>query len=122
MLVKSLSGFLVLLVAVGLLAAQQAKDKDAKNAKEITAKIIKVDVDKQVITVTMEDGKKKDLNISQDTRIIGPGGNVSQARLKDNRLTPGAEIKLMMGADGKTVKQLQLLPRKGANKSPDKDK
>jgi hypothetical protein len=117
MLRRSVGAIIGLMVAVGVLAAQQAKDKDAKGGKEITAKVVKVDADKMVVTVTLEDGKKKDLKIGEDTKIVGPRGGVSTERLKDDRLKVGAEIKVTMSADGKTVKQIQLPIR---TKTPDK--
>jgi hypothetical protein len=87
MLRKSVGVVIGLLLAVGVLAAQ-TKDKDAKkDAKEIKAKVVKVDADKKMLTVTMDDGKRKDLMITDDTKILGPRGGVSKERLKDDRLT-----------------------------------
>jgi hypothetical protein len=116
MLRRSVGVVIGLLLAVGVLAAQ-TKDKDAKkDAKEIKAKVVKVDADKRMLTVTMDDGKKKDFMIAEDTKILGPRGGVSKERLKDDRLAVGAEITLVMGADGKTVKEVHLPVRKGADK------
>jgi hypothetical protein len=47
-----------------------------------------------------------ELKISDDTMIVGPRGGVSKERLMDDRLKAGAEIKVTMSADGKTVKQI----------------
>jgi hypothetical protein len=60
-----------------------------------------------VVWNTTHDGKKMDLKVDDDTKIVGPHGGVSKERLKDERLAPGAEIKVTM--DGKKVKQIQLL-------------
>jgi hypothetical protein len=114
MLRKSVGTIVGLLVVVGLVAAQQGKD--TKGGKEVTCKVTKVDADKKVVSVTTEDGKKMQLKISDDTKIVGPRGGVSDQRLKDDRLVAGAEIKVTMSADGKTVKQIQLPLRKPADK------
>ena len=108
MLRKSVGAIVGLLVMVGMVAAQQAKDKDAKGGKEITAKVTKVDAAKMIVSVTTDDGKKMELKVGDDTKIVGPRGGVSKERLKDDRLKAGAEIKVTMSADGKTVKQIQL--------------
>jgi len=107
---------LTLLIAVGLVAAQ-AKDAK-KDAKEIKAKVTKVDAAKSTVSVTTDDGKKMDLKIDEDTKIVGPRGGVSAERLKDDRLAPGAEIKIMM--DGKKVKQIELPMRKSDKKDEKK--
>jgi hypothetical protein len=116
MLRKSVGVVVGLVVAVSVLAAQ-TKDKDAKkDAKEFKAKVVKVDADKKILTVTLDDGKRKDFMIAEDTKILGPRGGVSKERLKDDRLAVGAEITLVMGADGKTVKEVRLPVGKGADK------
>src|SRR5262249_21726172 len=94
-----------LLLAAGLVAGQAKKE-----GKEIKVKVTKVDATKNTISVTTEDGKKMDLAVEEDTKIVGPRGGVSKNRLKDDRLVPGAEIKVTM--DGKKVKEIQLPVRK----------
>jgi hypothetical protein len=116
MLRKPVFAVLTLLIAVGLVAAQ-AKDAK-KDAKEIKAKVTKVDAAKSTVSVTTDDGKKMDLKIDEDTKIVGPRGGVSAERLKDDRLAPGAEIKIMM--DGKKVKQIELPMRKSDKKDEKK--
>ena len=113
MLRKPVLAVLGLLLAVGLVAAQ-AKDAK-KEGTEIKAKVTKVDATKMTVSVTTDDGKKMDLTVTDDTKIVGPRGGVSKDRLKDDRLTVGAEIKVTM--DGKKVTQIQLPMRKpGAGK------
>jgi hypothetical protein len=112
MLRKSVGAVVGLLVVVSLIPAQQGKD--AKSGKEVTAKVVKVDADKMVVSVTTEDGKKMELKVGDDTQIVGPRGGVSKERLMDDRLKAGAEIKVTM--DGKKVTQIQLPIRKPGEK------
>ena len=91
--------------AGGLLAAD----------KELTAKIVKVDVKKKVVTVSTEDGKK-DYDVNDDTKFIGPKGGVSAEGIKDDRLVPGAEIRLIVAANNRTVREVHLPERKGKKK------
>jgi len=96
---------------VGLLAllivavAASAADKDVKG------KVIKVDIQKKTITVDTEDGRKV-YTISDNTKFIGPRGGVSDAGLKDDRLQEGAEIKLVIAGNNKTVREVHLPERK----------
>lgn len=120
MLRKSVSAVLSLLIVAGLAAAQT---KDAKkDAKEIKATVVKADPAKKTLTVKMEDGKTQVLNIGDDTKFVGPKGGVSDAKLKDDRLTPGAEVKLVMGGTGgKTVTEVHLpVRKKETDKKPEK--
>ena len=111
---RAVSAIVALLVVAGLVAAQQGKD--AKGGKEVTCKVTKVDAAKMIVSVTTDDGKKMELKVGDDTKIVGPRGGVSKERLTDDRLKAGAEIKVTMSADGKTVKQIQLPIRKPADK------
>jgi hypothetical protein len=111
----------VLAVAVATLAlvvsaAAQKKDKDKpKNAKELTAKVVKVDVARRIITVD-DAGKKRDFPVTAETKIVGPRGAPSKERLKDERFAPGWELKLTISADGKKLLQIQLPLRKEKKK------
>jgi len=85
--------------------------------------LVKVDQDKRTITVTLENGKKQDLMIEDDTKFVGPRDGVSTYKLKHDRLKPGAEITFVMGF-GKAVNEIRLPVRKGAKdgdkQAPDK--
>jgi hypothetical protein len=84
---------------------------------------VKVDQDKRTITMTLENGKKQDLMIEDDTKFVGPRDGVSTYKPKDDRLKPGAEITFVMGS-GKAVNEIRLPVRKGAKggdkQAPDK--
>jgi hypothetical protein len=111
------SAVLALALVAGGLQAQ--KDKaPPKDAKLITVKVQAVDADKGTVTVTTAEGKVLVLKVDKDTSIVGPRGGKSDDRLKDDRLAKGSEIKVALGADGKTAKKIQL----GFRKKPAKDK
>ena len=115
MLRKPVLVVLGLLLAAGLVAAQDKAKKDDKDtSKTIAGKVTKVDATKNTVSVTTDDGKKMDLTVTDDTKIVGPRGGISKDRLKDDRLTVGAEIKVTM--DGKKVKQIELPARKSGDK------
>lgn len=120
---KSVAVVVSLLVAASLLAAQtkdKDQQKDTKDAKQVKATVVKVDADKKTLTVKMADGKTQTLTIGDDTKFLGPRGGVSTDKLKDDRLTPGAEVGLVMGTGGKTVKEVHLPVRKGDKKEAEK--
>lgn len=124
----------LVVVATSLVAAPQKQDtkkdgksgKDAQDTKEVVAKVTKVDTEKKTISVTAEDGKKMDLDITDDVKIVGPRGGVSKERLKDDRMVVGAEVKVIYSANGKTLKEVRLpyRPREkdAATKAKAKDK
>jgi hypothetical protein len=121
MLRKSACAAIALIVLAGSLLAADAKaDKDAKKeGKEVKATVVKVNADKNTLTVKMEDGKTKEIKIGKSTKFVGPRGGVSDDGIKDDRLTAGAEVTLMMSADGKSVSEVRLPVRKGgADKKP----
>jgi hypothetical protein len=89
------------LLAGGLLAAD----------KEIKGKVIKVDPDTKLLSIMTEDGKKE-YTISDTTKFIGPKGGVSKLGLKDDRLVAGAEVKLVIAGNNKTVREVHLPERK----------
>jgi hypothetical protein len=89
------------LVAGALLAAD----------KEVKGKVIKVDTDKKVVSIMTDDGKKE-YTIGDDTKFIGPKGGVSKAGIKDDRLVPGAEVKLVVAGNNNTVREVHLPERK----------
>jgi hypothetical protein len=79
--------------------------------KEVTCKVIKVDVKKNTLTVTTADGRKV-YTVSDDTKFIGPKGGVSEEGIKDDRLVPGAQIKLVIAGNNRTVREVHLPERK----------
>ncbi len=117
--------FGLVFLAGGLLADDpktKAKSDAKKDSKETIATVVKVDVDKRTIKVKMPDGKLTDLTIDNDTKFVGSRGEVSDQGIKDTRVRPGMQIKLVM--DGQSVKEVRLPNRNlrerrlGATKSP----
>jgi hypothetical protein len=91
----------ILVVAGGLLAAD----------KEVNAKVVKVDVKKKLLIVKIED-EKKEYNVNDDTKFLGPKGGLSDKGLSDDRLTPGAEVKLVIAGNNRTLREVHLPERK----------
>lgn len=89
----------------------------AADAPGTKAKIVKVDVEKKTIAVTMQDGKAAVIQTNDDTQFIGPRGGISDYRLKDDRLAVGYEIKVVAGA-GNVAKEIHMSyrPRKATDK------
>ena len=102
MLRRALAAVLALLMVAAVAAAGD---------KEVKAKVVKVDVKKKLLTVQTEDGKKT-YTISDSTKFLGPKKGVSADGLRDDRLTEGAEIKLVIAANNRTVRVVHLPERK----------
>jgi hypothetical protein len=109
-MVRRTIGSLAIAMTLVLVASEAAQQKD-KNTTELTAKVVKTDVDKSIITV-VDMGKNRDFSVTDETKIIGPKGFDSKERLKDERFAPGWELKLTIAADGKKLVQIQLPLRK----------
>ena len=78
--------------------------------KEVKGKIVKVDVKNRIITVTTDDGKKE-YEVNKDTKFIGPKGGASEEGIKDDRLAVGAEVKLVIAGNNRTVREVHLPER-----------
>src|SRR6516165_7437700 len=101
MLRHAVAGFVVLVILAG---AALAADK------EIKGKVVRVDVKKKVLPVQTDEGRKV-YTVSDDTKFIGPKGGVSAAGVKDDRLVAGAEIKLVVAGNNRTVREVHLPER-----------
>jgi hypothetical protein len=76
--------------------------------KEVKGKLVKVDVKKNVLTVTTEDGKDHNYDVADDTKFIGPKGGVSDKGIKDDRLTKGVELKLIVAGNNRTLREVHI--------------
>jgi hypothetical protein len=85
--------------------------------KEVKGTVVKVDLKKNVITVKTDDGKDHTYDVNDDTKFVGPRGGVSDKGIKDDRLTKGAEITLVIAGNNRTAREVRLPERKS-----DKDK
>jgi hypothetical protein len=96
---------LVLLALLVLVSGLRAGDK------EVNAKIVKVDLKNNVITVSTEDGKK-DFDVNDNTKFIGPKGGVSDKGIKDDRVVAGTEVRLVIAGNNRTLREVHLPERK----------
>jgi hypothetical protein len=83
--------------------------------KELKGKVVKVDVKKKLLVVMTDDGKKE-YTLSDDTKFFGPKGGESEKGIKDDRLEVGAEVKLVIAGNNKTVREVHLPERKPKDK------
>jgi hypothetical protein len=110
MLRHSVVGLIALLVLAGSVLAAD---------KEVKCKLIKADVKKKVLSVMTEDGKK-DYDVNDDTKFIGPKGGVSDKGINDERLVKGAELKLVVAGNNRTLREVHLPERAAKDKPKEK--
>jgi hypothetical protein len=79
--------------------------------KEVKGTVVKVDLKENKLVVKTEDGEKT-YDINDKTKFLGPKGGVSDAGLKDDRLTPGAEVTLLIAGNNRTAHEVRLPERK----------
>jgi len=107
---KCLAVGIGLILFAGALSADETKSsKDAKKgSKEITARVLDVDAAKKTFAVMVKGGGREEFTVAADTKVMDAGGHVLASGLEDKRLTSGAEVRLTVGADGKTIQELRL--------------
>lgn len=76
--------------------------------KEVKGKLVKADAKKNVLTITTEDGKEHNYDVADDTKFIGPKGGVSDKGIKDDRLTKGVELKLIVAGNNRTLREVHI--------------
>jgi hypothetical protein len=79
--------------------------------KEVKGTVVKVDLKQSTLVVKTEDGEKT-YDINDKTKFLGPKGGISDAGLKDDRLTPGAEVTLLIAGNNRTAHEVRLPERK----------
>jgi hypothetical protein len=113
---------LVVVALVGGMAVGQGKDKDKKKIAGTKAVVVKADVDKRTLEVTI-DGKSKTFAITKDVKFYGPRGGKTTKGIRDDRLRPGAQVILVFDETSKALKAVYLPFRKPMRKDKkDKDK
>jgi hypothetical protein len=114
-MVRRTGGVLVIAAAtlalVASLPAQQQDKGKSAGTTVLTAKVVRVDVAKGILTVD-DAGKERDFRVTPQTQIVGPRGAPNRERLKDERFAPGWEMKLTIAGDGKKLLKIQLPLRK----------
>jgi hypothetical protein len=83
--------------------------------KEVKGKLVKVDVQKKVLTVNTPDGKKE-YEVNDSTKFIGPKGGASDQGIQDDRLVRGAELTLLVAGNNRTLREVHLPERKGRDR------
>ena len=78
-----------------------------KPGEGVRGKIDRVKGDGNTLTLTTDAGKEQEFHITDETRIALGGGKEIKDRLKDRRFKPGAEVVLLFGPDGRTVRELR---------------
>lgn len=126
MMQRFLVGALVLFCCIGTASAQKDKTKKDKATKDkeppyTVGKVLKVDESKGTITIALKTGRSQTFSVDDKTKILGPRGGVSKKRLKDDRLAPGYEVKILTGRSKTKATEVKLAYRKRAPK-PEKDK
>jgi hypothetical protein len=79
--------------------------------KKITAKLVKVDVKKNVLTVKTDEGNKT-YDVNDDTKFIGPKGGISDKGIKDDRLVAGVQLELVIAGNNRTLREVHIPERK----------
>jgi hypothetical protein len=107
---------LLLVVALGLQAAGQGKDKKFEVPKDAIAGTVKaVDLKASSFTITPDKGKDRTFLVDDKTEFWGPKGGdrgTGAKGLKDDCMAPGYAIKVAVAKDGKTAKDVFLPTRK----------
>ena len=103
------------IIAVILLAVASSAANAGGKDKEIKGTVVKVDVKASTLTVKTADGEKT-YDVNDKTKFIGPKGGASDSGLKDDRLTPGAEVTLVIAANNRTCREVHLPERKKKEK------
>jgi hypothetical protein len=93
----------------------------AKPVDGVEARIISVDQAAKHITVQLKTGRKQDLTVTDETEFIGPRGGVSDRGIKDDRVTPGADVTLVFMQSGRVLKEVHL-PYRNEIERNEKDK
>src|SRR5581483_3251804 len=93
---------LALLASLILVGGALAADKEVKG------KLDSVNVKKMTLTLTSDEGNKVTYDVNSETKFIGPKGGLSDKGIKDDRLVKGAELKLVVAANNRTLRQVHL--------------
>jgi hypothetical protein len=98
-------GFLASVFLLLLVGSSFAADK------ELMAKLVKVDVAKNVLTVKTDEGEKV-YDVNDETKFIGPKGGVSDKGIKDERLVKDVELKLVIAGNNRTLREVHIPEKK----------
>jgi hypothetical protein len=102
MLRYTLAGLTTLLLLVGTALAD----------KEVKGKLVKADAKNNVLTVVNDAGKTMNYDVNSATKFIGPKGGVSDAGISDTRLVKGVELRLIVAANNRTLREVHIPTKK----------
>src|SRR5690348_9989003 len=105
MIHRTAVGISAILALAILGGAARSGDKD----KEVKGTVVKADVKAKTLTIKVAGDKaEKTYDVNDKTKFLGPKGGVSDAGLKDDRLAPGAEVRLVIAANNRTCREVHL--------------
>ncbi|MFO0967559.1 MAG: hypothetical protein U0793_18525 [Gemmataceae bacterium] len=105
---RATAGIVAIFILAGAFGAAGAGEKD----KEVKGVVVKVDTKASTLTIKIDGGKEKTYDINDKTKFVGPKGGASDAGLKDDRLAPGAEVRLEIATNNRTCHVVHLPERK----------
>jgi len=106
-------------VALLLVTAVRADDKEKKDGKALHGKVVRVNADSNTITIRCED-KEKEFKVADTTKIFGTDKKPLSGGLKgaDQQLKEGTEVWFNTGAGAEemTITELRLSKPDGFEK------
>lgn len=105
----------VLIAATASCALVLAADEAA-----VQGTIVKVDKSKKTLTVKTDDGART-FSASKETKFFGPRGGASDDGINDDRLVPGASVRLVPTANGRWLKEVHVLAAASAKRQAERE-
>jgi hypothetical protein len=99
---------LVLGYLVALGAAERNGGGGAKKDTEVLARVVDVDAPTKTLVVMVRGEGREVFAVTADAKVIDADGSAIARVLTDKGLKPGTEVKLIVGPDGKTCRELRL--------------
>jgi hypothetical protein len=99
------------LVCAPVAADTKGTEAAQKNPKEVTARIVDVDAPTKTLVVMVRGGGREEFTVVEGARVVDAAGHTLEKVLDDKRLKPGTEVRLTVGPDGKTCREVHLAPK-----------
>src|SRR6516164_2344538 len=80
----------------------------AADAEGVMGTIVKVDKAKKTLTVKTDEGQKT-YSASKEIKFFGPRGGASDEGIEDERLTPGAQVRISTTGNGRWLKEVHVM-------------
>jgi hypothetical protein len=101
-------GTAVLALAYLAYAPGAADERAKKNTKEVSARVVDVDAPTKTLVVMVRGEGREVFIVPDDAKVIDADGSTIARVLNDKGLKPGTEVKLIVGPDGRTCRELRL--------------